>query len=94
MKDMKNLSESLEKVLKDYNLEKAFKQSQVFELWEEVVGTRIAQNSTPVRMDRGKLVIQVQSPAWRNEIQYYHEQIKREINKRLKEEVVKKIVFT
>ncbi len=93
MNDMKNLSESLEKVLKDYDLETAFKQSKVFELWEEVVGTRIAQNSMPVRMERGKLIVQVQSPTWRNEIQYYREAIKREMNKRLKEEIIKKIVF-
>ncbi len=63
------------------------------ELWDEVVGERIAEHTEPVKIEHGKLVVKAESPAWRNEVQYYQERIKREINKKLGETIIQKIVF-
>jgi len=90
---MDTLSDSLKTVLKNYNLEKTYKQSKVMELWDKVVGERIAEHTEPVKIEHGKLVVKAESPAWRNEVQYYQEQIKQEINKELRETIIRKIIF-
>ncbi len=90
---MKNLGESLQELLKQFNLEKPYKRSKVFDLWSDVVGERMAAKTNPIRVEHGTLYVQVESSAWRNEVQYYKNQIKSEINCRLGEEIIEKIVF-
>jgi len=93
MKDITRLADSLQKVLKDYNLEKTYSQSKALEIWGEVVGDRLASHAEPEKIEYGTLIVKVSSPTWRNEIQYHLEQIKRDINHRLGETIVKKIVL-
>lgn len=93
MKDLTHLADSLQKVLKDYNLEKTYSQSKAMEIWDEVVGDRLAEVSEPIKIEFGTLIVEVSSPVWRNEIQFHLEHIKRTMNQRLGEKIVKKIVL-
>ena len=36
----------------------------VFGLWKELVGDQVAQHASPVKLDRGRLFIEVDDPAW------------------------------
>ncbi len=93
MKGISSLGESLQKLIREYDLEKTVRQSSVFEKWDEVVGARLQEVSTPVKMQHGKLMVEVKSAAWRNEIQYLLPQIKQELNEKIGSETVKKIVL-
>ena len=93
MKGIKNLADSLEKMIREYELEGPLEQSKVLEMWDEIVGEKLAARTTPEKIEHGTLIIRVESPTWRNEIQYYKEQIKRDINEHFNKQIVKQIVF-
>jgi len=93
MQGFSSLEESLKKLISEYNLEKTVQQSSVFEKWDEVVGSRLKEVSKPVKIEHGKLMVKVESAAWRNEIQYLLPQIKRNLNEKIGSETVKKIVL-
>lgn len=40
----------------------------VFGRWEEVVGTAVAANVRPVRLDSDRLVVEVDDPAWATQL--------------------------
>lgn len=93
MTDFAKLEQSLEKMIKQFKLEKTFQQSKAMELWDEVVGEKLAKKSKAEKFEHGNLFVKVESSAWRNEIQFHKEKIKQELNERLKANIVKKIIF-
>lgn len=94
MSDFSQLSDSLDKMLDELHLKKTFQQSKVIELWDDVVGEKLASKTEPVKIEHGKLVIKVSSPAWRNELQFHKEKIKSDLNDRLGKQIVRTIIFT
>jgi predicted nucleic acid-binding Zn ribbon protein len=58
------------------------------ELWPETVGERVASRSTAVSFRKGVLVVEVQTPAWMNELTYLKQRIIRDLNEKLEETVV------
>jgi hypothetical protein len=94
MSDFSQLSDSLDKMLDELHLKKTFQQSQAIELWDDVVGEKLASKTEPVKIEHGKLVIKVSSPVWRNELQFHKEKIKSDLNDRLGKQIVRTIIFT
>ncbi|MBD3274415.1 MAG: DUF721 domain-containing protein [Candidatus Marinimicrobia bacterium] len=94
MSDFSQLSDSLDKMLDQLHLKKTFQQSQAIELWDDVVGEKLASKTEPVKIEHGKLIIKVSSPVWRNELQFHKEKIKSDLNDRLGKQIVRTIIFT
>lgn len=42
----------------------------VFGRWEEAVGTALAANVRPVRLEHGALLVEVDDPAWATQVRY------------------------
>ena len=42
----------------------------VFGRWEEVVGSALAANVRPVRLEHGTLLVEVDEPAWATQVRY------------------------
>ena len=93
MKGVASLGESLAKLIKELQIEKPLKQGRAIEIWADVVGQKVASKTEPQRIEHGKLVVRVKSPSWRNELQFYKQQIKHDLNEQLGEGIVKDIVF-
>ncbi|MCF7804083.1 MAG: DUF721 domain-containing protein [Candidatus Marinimicrobia bacterium] len=93
MKGMSKLAESLEKMIDQYDLKGPLDQSKTLELWDEVVGEKLASKTHPEKIEHGKLIVKVDSPTWRNELQFHKEQIKKDLNTRIGKKIVKQIVF-
>lgn len=62
-------------------------------LWDEVVGPEIAQAARPDRMTRGSLHVRVKTATWRHALLFHREEIRRKLNGRLGEEIIKQIVL-
>ena len=58
---MEHISRSLEGLLKKLELDKRLLGWSVLEIWEEVVGSRIASNARPVAYRDSKLFVQVKT---------------------------------
>jgi predicted nucleic acid-binding Zn ribbon protein len=42
----------------------------VFGRWEEAVGEQVAQHVTPLKLDQGVLVVEVDDPAWATQVKF------------------------
>ena len=54
---------------------KSARQQIAPQLWHAAVGSRIANRATPIRVDRGVLIIRAATAAWANELTMLSEQI-------------------
>lgn len=61
--------------------------------WEELVGTRIAEVATPVRIQGDTLFVEVESASWRMELSMMRPQLMRKLNAGKRRGRIEKIVF-
>lgn len=69
----------VERVLKHLNAPKADVVESVFSDWERLVGEVIAEHTTPVRIEKGVLYLEVDNPAWASEMEWMSEELLRRI---------------
>ena len=78
--------------LRENNLEDRVKASTVPTYWEDIVGPTVARHATVERIERGAMIIRVESAAWRNEIMLRRDHIRQKVNERFGSEIVREIV--
>src|SRR6476661_255241 len=83
----------LEQSLKRLNLGTQLDEYGVWPIWNDVVGTAVANNAQPERIRNGTLFLKVSSPVWMQQLQYMKELIAEKLNQRLGAELVKNIFF-
>ena len=89
----KTLGDALDDLVETLGIRKKLREQNVFSLWTQAVGERIAQVAEPTRMLRGTLFVRVQSAAWRNELSMRKHEIMSRLNEILTEEIVRDIKF-
>jgi predicted nucleic acid-binding Zn ribbon protein len=52
-------------------------------VWADVVGPRLAEESTPARLEGGTLVVEARSGAWGAQLQFLAEDVRRRANEAL-----------
>ena len=80
-------------VLQELGLGKRLKQYEVLESWPKIVGGQIAKVASAERIEAGKLFVCVSRAPWRNELVFLKNELITKINKALKQEIVKDIIF-
>jgi predicted nucleic acid-binding Zn ribbon protein len=89
------LQSILDKVLTDLDLKGKQEKGKICEFWEAGVGSKIARHTSPHSLtSQGKLLINVDSSPWVEELTRFHkEKIKKAMNRLLGQEVIKDIFF-
>jgi len=90
---MKSLGEVIEKFLDNYGYAGIVKNHYVLANWEKIVGSEVANHTRPIRIDFGKLYVEVDSPIWRNELCLEKERILRRIREIISGAEIKEIIF-
>jgi len=90
---MQHIGGPLKKFLKNAGLEKGVAQQSALELWPEIVGETVANNTEPVDVEHGRLTVKTETPAWRQELQFQKKKIIEKINTKLNKKVIKDIRF-
>ena len=67
-KGFQNIQQVLDKLLKNYNLEKVVKKEQLFENWENIVGKDLSEKCTPIKTENNILFLEAKNSVWRNEL--------------------------
>jgi len=49
--------------------------SGVFGAWPEIVGEQVARHASPVKLDRGRLYVDVDDPAWATHVKFLERDI-------------------
>ena len=80
----------LESVFQKRKLDKSF---QVFDIWEEAVGTRIARHSQPKGLKDHTLWVTVDNSIWMHQLTFLEGQIKEKLSQMMGSPLVEKIRF-
>jgi len=78
----------LDTVVSRLGLRRDLDDYRIFEAWERVVGAQIARNARPIRLDAKRLVINVKSAVWMQELSLLREDIRQRINDWMGRELV------
>ena len=68
-----------------------FDDMRIWELWDGVVGKKIAKHARPFSIKKGILLVKVTDSIWLQELEYKTEDIKERLNGMIQRKVVKKI---
>ncbi len=81
-------------VVRGLGLEQRLQQSQLFFLWNQIVGEEIAHHAQPVSLKNGSLVIAVDHPVWLQELERFHKpMILQKVQARVGKQTVKQVFF-
>ena len=90
---MQKLKAAINNLLKAAGLEEGVSQNKALLVWDDVVGAKVSENTTPEKVEAGTLYIKASNPTWRQELMFKKEEILKKLNKKLGEKTIKEIKF-
>ena len=90
---MEHIGRALKKIIKKEGLEKEINQQKAIDLWEEVVGKKIRENTEPIEVQFGVLIVKVKSSVWKQELQLQKDDIIKLLNRKLIKTMIKDLRF-
>ena len=90
---MQHIKQAIKILLKKTGLEGGVKQQEVINVWEEVVGDKVSQNTSPEKVESGTLYIKTSNPTWRQELVFKKSDIIKKLNNKLGKNTIKEIKF-
>lgn len=75
MSDDSRLGDELNRLLKRLGSEPAGNVASVFDNWEALVGEQVAAHVSPVRLQDGRLLVEVDDPTWATQMRFLESQI-------------------
>ena len=88
-----SLSDVLKEYIKEVQIEHKLKEVDVVQSWEGLLGKTIAHYTRNIYIRKKVLFVEISSSVVKNELFMMREEIKRKINERAGEEIVKTIIF-
>lgn len=80
-------------VLDKLGLSAGLTEYQAVVVWDQVVGARVAQHTQAYSIEKGELLVLVDSSAWMQELRFLKPDIRKKLNSKLGGEIVKEIRF-
>jgi len=90
---LEHIAASLKNLIKKQGLEKELNQQKAIDIWSEVVGKKINENTEPVSVEFGILTVKTSSSVWSQELQLQKQNIVQSINKKLTKTTIKDVRF-
>ena len=90
---MQKLKAAINNLLKVAGLDAGVAQNKALLVWDDVVGVKVSENTTPEKVEAGTLYIKASNPSWRQELMFKKEDILKKLNKKLGEKTIKEIKF-
>ena len=90
---MRQINTVIDSFLVKTGLSKGVGQQKALEVWEEVVGKKISENTEALSVKHGVLYIKTHSSAWAQELQLKKKKIKLKKNKKIKKKIIKDLRF-
>ncbi|MFN8323232.1 MAG: DUF721 domain-containing protein [Chitinophagales bacterium] len=86
------IKQALDMMVSDLKIKPKLDESRVKEAWLAVMGKTVAKYTTKISLHQGKLYVQVNSAALKNELTYSRDKIKEVFNKELQDDVIKEVI--
>jgi predicted nucleic acid-binding Zn ribbon protein len=84
----------LRAVIEDLGIAKKLSEQRAVVEWPDVVGGRVAEHARAVRVDRGRLYVEVDSSIWAQELSLMKPNILKEVNTRIGRKAITNVLFT
>ena len=88
-----SIKQTIENVLKDYDIKVDVDAYRIFQLWDDIVGDKTARHTKPARVGDGILYIEVDDPLWLTQLRYMKIDILEKIDRTIKKGALKDIRF-
>ena len=85
------LAQAITEFARSRRIEKRLREADVFRLWPDIVGARIAERAKPVRLRRGRLVVECVDAVWRTELKFLTPELLEQIRRVVGEGFVNEI---
>ncbi len=85
------LAQAITEFARSRRIEKRLHEADVFRLWPEIVGPRIAERAKPLRLRRGRLVVECVDAVWRTELKFLTPELLEQIRRVVGEGLVNEI---
>jgi len=90
---MTPLKDILQVLLSGSNLKFNPADAEIWEVWDDVVGSAIAEHAQPSNITKKKLRVHVAEPIWLQELEFVADTIREKLNDRLGRKAVDKVIF-
>ena len=80
--------------LRNLGIERRLKEESIVLNWSRLVGERIASQANPLKIRDSILFVRVENASWRNELFFMKRKIIEQLNRSVKGNIIKDIVFT
>jgi predicted nucleic acid-binding Zn ribbon protein len=89
----KSVGQAIGELAQAFGIQSKLQQYEAVNQWGAVVGTRIAEQTEAIRIEKGVLVVRVKTAVWRNELNIRKQEIIEKLNRAVKTDAVKDIRF-
>ncbi len=93
MAEAKPLNQLIFQFLKSVGIKGKIEEYLAIVYWDHVVGKEIAKQSEPFKVVKGSLFVKVNDTVWRNELQFFKNEIIEKLNKKIGKNVIRDIKF-
>jgi predicted nucleic acid-binding Zn ribbon protein len=90
---MQSLKIAIDLMLKKFGIENAVSQNKAINIWNEIVGEKVAKNTEPESVEHGVIIVKVSSPTWRQELYFQKEEIIKKLNNSIGKKAIRDIRF-
>ena len=80
-------------VVRDLGLSKKLSEQRAVVEWEDIVGRKVAEHARAMKVDNGRLFVEVDSSVWSQELTMMKRNILRQINDRIGRKAIDNIHF-
>ena len=90
---MQELKTAIKNFLHKAGLEKGVNQNMAIQIWPDVVGKKVSENTEAHNVDAGTLIVKTKNSVWRQELVFKQAEIIEGLNKKLGKNTIKAIRF-
>ena len=90
---MEHISGTLKKLIRKQGLENEINQQKAMDLWGEVVGKKIKENTEPIEVQFGVMTVKTKNSVWKQELQFQKNNIIKSLNEKLIKTTIKDLRF-
>jgi len=90
---VESIGKVLEQVIADLGVGKKLREQRAVVEWEQIVGEKVAGHSRALKVDGGRLFVEVDSSVWAQELSMMRRRILRQVNTRAGDRVIDNVHF-
>jgi len=93
MAEAKPINKLIFQFLKSIGVKEKIDENFAIIYWDNVVGKEISAQTEPFKVLKGSLFVKVKDSVWRNELQFFKNEILDKLNRKIGKQIIRDIKF-